>query len=99
VRLVVETPLPGDLRMSLARCGGPNVLKFLEGKAALGGAGPSTLPPPPPSGGPTSSRDSRSMPAISERNSSGDRISHEPPDVDAAPMSIRPPIQGAGDDD
>jgi 23S rRNA (uracil1939-C5)-methyltransferase len=48
VRLLVETPLPGDLRLSLLRCGGPNVLKFLEGKAALGGDHPSTLPPPPP---------------------------------------------------
>ena len=74
VRLIVETPLPGDLRLSLLRCGGPNVLKFLEGKAALGGDHPSTLPPPPPGsqypsssqlpvsshtdGGPGSSRDS-----------------------------------------
>jgi 23S rRNA (uracil1939-C5)-methyltransferase len=108
-RLIVETPLPGDLRLSLMRCGGPNVLRFLEGKSALGGAGPSTLPPPP------STRDS--MPPPSTR---GERDSMPPPsssfnipysvnvfevpdnnapDVNTAPMSIRPPIPGSGDDD
>lgn len=104
VRLVVETPVPGDLRLSLARCGGPNVLKFLEGKAALGGSGPSTLPPPP-------FRDSMFPPGMSIPPPSGrDSIPpssatlpvaipiEEPPDVDYAPISIRPPIPGRGDE-
>jgi 23S rRNA (uracil1939-C5)-methyltransferase len=115
VRLVVETPLPGDLRLALARCGGPNVLKFLEGKSALGGDHPSTLPPPPPNSQfPVSSRD----PAVTARDSSSfamrtilpdgtiaegepvpsERVSTEPPDVDHAPISIRPAIMTSDDD-
>jgi 23S rRNA (uracil1939-C5)-methyltransferase len=87
VRLIAETPLPADLRMTLSRCGGPSVLRFLEGKAALGGAGPSTLPPPPSrESGPPSSL----FPTA---------LATEPPDVNAAPMSLRPPIPGSGDDD
>ncbi|GAC1357918.1 MAG: hypothetical protein NVSMB47_10910 [Polyangiales bacterium] len=113
-RLVIETPLPGDLRLPLARCGGPTVLKFLEGKAALGGDQPSTLPPPPPSGPfsissrePLSStRDSNpaSSPRASfasELEAMSGRSSDAPdaPDVDRSPMSIRPPMIGVGDDD
>lgn len=91
-RLIVETPLPGDLRLALLRCGGPSVLKFLEGKAALGGSGPSTLPPPPSrDSGPPSSFSSSNMPvAINVL---------DPPDVNYAPVSIRPPILGNEDDD
>jgi len=93
LRLIVETPLPGDLRLSLQRCGGPNVLRFLEGKAALGGAGPSTLPPPP-------SRDSMPPPSSSMNIPVSVNIyDADPPDVNTAPMSIRPPIPGSGDDD
>ncbi len=94
-RLIVETPLPGDLRLTLSRSGGPNVLKFLEGKSALGGVGPSTLPPPP-------SRDSippssSLFPPSSTQMPVATPIG-EPPDVNLAPMSIRPPILGDGDD-
>lgn len=89
VRLIVETPVPGDLRLSLARCGGPSVLKFLESKAALGGSGPSTLPPPP-------MRDS--IPPSSTTIPIAIPI-NEPPDIDYAPVSLRPPIPGHGDDD
>jgi 23S rRNA (uracil1939-C5)-methyltransferase len=88
-RLIVETPVPGDLRLALGRCGGPNVLKFLESKAALGGSGPSTLPPPP-------SRDS--MPPSSTSIPIAIPV-NEPPDIDYAPMSIRAPIAGSGDED
>lgn len=94
VRLIVETPLPGDLRLALLRCGGPSVLKFLEGKSALGGAGPSTLPPPP-------SRDSI-PPSSSFPSSTNMPIAVtvlDPPDVNTAPVSIRPPITGSDDDD
>lgn len=94
VRLIVETPLPGDLRLALLRCGGPSVLKFLEGKSALGGAGPSTLPPPP-------SRDS--MPPSSSFPSSTNMpvaiTVIDPPDVNTAPISIRPPILADDDDE
>ncbi len=94
LRLIVETPLPGDLRLTLSRSGGPNVLRFLEGKAALGGAGPSTLPPPP-----GSQRDSLAPSSISSMNIPIATNYLDPPDVNMAPMSIRPPISGSGDDD
>jgi 23S rRNA (uracil1939-C5)-methyltransferase len=80
VRLLVETPLPGDLRLSLMRCGGPNVLKFLEGKAALGGDQPSTLPPPPPG----SQYPSSSQLPISSRTDGGPQSSSR----DSAPGSV-----------
>jgi 23S rRNA (uracil1939-C5)-methyltransferase len=98
VRLIVETPLPGDLRLSLSRCGGPNVLRFLEGKSALGGAGPSTLPPPPSQRG-GSMFDSLPPPSSSSMNLPIAMNYLDPPDVNSAPMSIRPPIAGGGDDD
>lgn len=44
-RLVIESPLPGDLRTVLQRLGGQETLRFLEQKNALGGL--SSLPPPP----------------------------------------------------
>ncbi len=44
-RLVLESPLPGDLRTVLERLGGQETLRFLEQKNALGGV--SSLPPPP----------------------------------------------------
>jgi 23S rRNA (uracil1939-C5)-methyltransferase len=56
--LVVEAPLPGDLRMVLDRASGPGTLRFLDHKNALGG---SSIPPPPDSarGGSSPDFDSR----------------------------------------
>ena len=48
-RLIVESPLPGDLRAVLERTSGPGTLRFLDHKNALGGSGVSSLPPPPDS--------------------------------------------------
>jgi 23S rRNA (uracil1939-C5)-methyltransferase len=52
VRLVVESPVPGDLRAVLDRVGaGDDALRFLDQKAALGEGGSSSLPsahPPKP---------------------------------------------------
>lgn len=48
-RLIVEAPMPGDLRGVLERTSGPGTLRFLEHKNALGHNGPSSLPPPPDS--------------------------------------------------
>jgi 23S rRNA (uracil1939-C5)-methyltransferase len=45
-RTVVEAPLPGDLRAVLERMGGPETLRFLDQKSALGVNGGSSLPPP-----------------------------------------------------
>lgn len=109
-RLLVEAPLPGDLRMTLMRCGGVSAVKFLEGKSALGGDRPSVLPPPSSpasqSGSwPSADRTSGSWPAITagDRPSSAfpssERLPTDPPDVDLSPMSIRIPISGSGDDD
>jgi tRNA/tmRNA/rRNA uracil-C5-methylase (TrmA/RlmC/RlmD family)/23S rRNA-/tRNA-specific pseudouridylate synthase len=46
-RLIVEAPLPGDLRAVLERTSGPGTLRFLDHKNALGTSGISSLPPPP----------------------------------------------------
>jgi 23S rRNA (uracil1939-C5)-methyltransferase len=46
-RLIVEAPMPGDLRSVLERTSGPGTLRFLEHKSALGQSGVSSLPPPP----------------------------------------------------
>jgi 23S rRNA (uracil1939-C5)-methyltransferase len=46
-RMLVESPLPGDLRAVLERTGGPATLRFLEHKNALGASGTSHLPPGP----------------------------------------------------
>jgi 23S rRNA (uracil1939-C5)-methyltransferase len=48
-RLIVEAPMPGDLRGVLERTSGPGTLRFLEHKNALGQTGQSSLPPPPDS--------------------------------------------------
>ena len=50
-RLIVEAPMPGDLRAVLERTSGPGTLRFLDHKNALGHgtAGTSSLPPPPDS--------------------------------------------------
>ncbi|MCK6588406.1 MAG: methyltransferase [Polyangiaceae bacterium] len=46
MRLLVESPLPGDLRGAIARATGPSVLRFLEQKHALGDQAPmsTTMP-------------------------------------------------------
>ena len=49
-RLIVEAPLPGDLRAVLERTSGPGTLRFLDHKNALGtSTSVSSLPPPPDS--------------------------------------------------
>ena len=45
--LVLEAPLPGDLRAVLERTSGPGTLRFLDHKNALGTSGTSHLPPGP----------------------------------------------------
>lgn len=44
-RLIVEAPMPGDLRGVLERTSGPGTLRFLEHKNALGHSGQSSIPP------------------------------------------------------
>ena len=46
-RLIIEAPLPGDLRAVLERTSGPGTLRFLDHKQALGQSGVSSFPPPP----------------------------------------------------
>lgn len=48
-RMIIEAPMPGDLRGVLERTSGPGTLRFLEHKNALGHSGQSSLPPPPDS--------------------------------------------------
>jgi len=47
-KMIVESPLPGDLRGVLERTSGPGTLRFLDHKNALGTSN-STMPPPPDS--------------------------------------------------
>lgn len=100
-RLTVETPLPGDLRLALLRCGGPSVLKFLEGKQALGGSEPSTIPPAS-----SGSSGSGQYPKVVIKSSqSSDRIAalidvdptQAAAGAEGSMLSVRPPI--VGDDD
>lgn len=53
-KLLIESTLPGDLRGTLERSTGSNVLKFLEQKHALGEQRASSMLPPDPSGARTS---------------------------------------------
>jgi 23S rRNA (uracil1939-C5)-methyltransferase len=99
-RLTVETPLPGDLRLALLRCGGPNVLKFLEGKQALGGSEPSSIPPAS-SGAAGSGQYPK---AVLKSSQSSDRIAAlidvdptQAAGADGSALSERPAI--VGDDD
>ncbi len=46
-KLIVEAPLPGELRGVLERTSGSGTLRFLDGKNALGQGGTSSLPPSP----------------------------------------------------
>lgn len=56
-RLIIEAPLPGDLRSVLERTSGAATVRFLEHKNALGGAGTSVSSvPPPPDSRPASTR-------------------------------------------
>jgi 23S rRNA (uracil1939-C5)-methyltransferase len=48
-RLIIEAPMPGDLRAVLERTSGPGTLRFLDHKHALGHSGASSIPPPPDS--------------------------------------------------
>jgi 23S rRNA (uracil1939-C5)-methyltransferase len=48
-RLIIEAPVPGDLRAVLDRTSGPGTLRFLDHKHALGHSGVSSMPPPPDS--------------------------------------------------
>jgi 23S rRNA (uracil1939-C5)-methyltransferase len=46
-RLIIEAPMPGDLRAVLERTSGPGTVRFLDHKNALGQSGVSSMPPPP----------------------------------------------------
>ena len=61
MRLVIESPVPGDLSTVLERAGGPGTLRFLEAKQALGRAGTSSYPPGAPSAVPPSRDSSRGL--------------------------------------
>jgi 23S rRNA (uracil1939-C5)-methyltransferase len=83
LRLVVEAPLPGDLRAVLERTSGPGTLRFLDHKNALGTSGFSTMPPPPDS-------------LVSVTELPSDRGSAL--DVDTHSVTIHPQMMGDDDD-
>jgi 23S rRNA (uracil1939-C5)-methyltransferase len=82
-RLVVDGPLPGDLRSVLERTSGPGTLRFLDHKNALGAGNgpPSSSSLPPSSDAPDSLHDRGSV-----------------LDVDASVPSLRPEMIGDDDD-
>jgi 23S rRNA (uracil1939-C5)-methyltransferase len=86
-RLVVDGPLPGDLRSVLERTSGPGTLRFLDHKNALGAGLTGNGPP-----------SSSSLPPSSEAvpDSLHDRGSVL--DVDASVPSLRPEMIGDDDD-
>jgi 23S rRNA (uracil1939-C5)-methyltransferase len=87
-RLVVEAPMPGDLRAVLERTSGPGTLKFLEHKQALGRSGVSSLPPPP---------DSSNLLGLESSSRRLMGLSSIPPPPDSAQESQYPGL-GSGDD-
>jgi 23S rRNA (uracil1939-C5)-methyltransferase len=96
-RLIVEAPMPGDLRAVLERTSGPGTLRFLDHKHALGGptgSGFSSMPPPPDSAPITPSFSSIPPPPDSFQDVSGVL------DIDSSTPNtptIRPQLMG--DDD
>jgi len=89
VRLIIEAPLPGDLRAVLERTSGPGTLRFLDHKQALGQSGFSSLPPPP-------SGESTPSELLSLRDSAS-RLSLSILDVDSSSPTIHP--QNESDDE
>jgi len=82
-RLIVEAPMPGDLRGVLERTSGPGTLRFLDHKNALGGTGQSSLPPPPDSRhdrGSTPDVDSSASSIAPENTSDDDDVGSGPSD-------------------
>lgn len=87
-RLIIEAPLPGDLRAVLERTSGPATLRFLDQKNALGQSTMSSIPPPlgAPSG-PSRGSAEPVAPATGEAL-----------DVDASTPTIRPQLMTGHDE-
>ncbi|MBX3226786.1 MAG: RsmD family RNA methyltransferase [Labilithrix sp.] len=83
-RLIIEAPLPGDLKSVLERTSGPGTLRFLDHKQALGHSGVSSLPPPPTG----ESTPSELLPSLRD---SASRLSIL--DVDSSTPTIHPQLQ------
>ncbi|MFO0740811.1 MAG: pseudouridine synthase [Labilithrix sp.] len=81
-RLIIEAPLPGDLRAVLERTSGPGTLRFLDHKQALGQSGVSSLPPPP------ATNDSLMDTSISMRDSGVSIL-----DVDSSRPTMHPQLE------
>ena len=97
-RLIIEAPLPGDLRAVLERTSGPGTLRFLDHKQALGHSGVSSLPPPPSDASlPDVSLPDISMPDVSMPEVSLRDVPRESRasilDVDASTPTLRPQLE------
>lgn len=88
LRLLVESPLPGDLRSTIERATGPSVLRFLEQKHALGDQPAIAFPAPPPS-----SRSVISMPVPSGQSPLS-TISPPPPSTSLPALAREAPPSG-----
>ena len=102
-RLLIEAPLPPDLRSSLLRASDESVLRFLENKRALGSRGPRKAR----DGLPFSERSPLSLvgEAMSERSPATHRSypfsqrGDRPIDYDDAPRTVRGELLTTSDDD
>lgn len=90
-RLIVEAPMPGDLRSVLERTSGPGTLKFLDHKNALGHSGASSLPPPPDSGSVLDVSFDQSSPMLPREMLGVSRTGYPPPvDERASVLEMEP---------
>jgi len=99
-RLLIEAPLPPDLRATLVRASDESVLRFLENKRALGGGGVQLRPKQRPSP-PASERSPLSVvetdvegvysqrPSVSGVGPLTVRGGRQPLDLDEAPRTVR----------
>jgi 23S rRNA (uracil1939-C5)-methyltransferase len=92
-RLLIEAPLPPDLRAALLRASDDSVLEFLENKRALGAAGSQLVPkgaePPSERMSITGVEPSPDSIAASYRGPVSIRGSSSPIDLDEAPRTVR----------
>ncbi len=101
-RLLIESPLPADLRAALARASDESVLEYLEKKRALGGKGPRPVAEPPPSSvepSPLSVRDEELDAVASSGRRGPDSGRDAAPDLDEAPRTVRGELLDSGEDD
>jgi 23S rRNA (uracil1939-C5)-methyltransferase len=100
-RLLLESPLPPDLRSSLARASDESVLRFLENKKALGGSRPRPSRPSMPMSerSPLSLVEGAPESAYPSERFTAEALRGLAPDLDEAPRTVRGELLTSDDDD